>query len=289
MQAALSIEDVVDRARAIPCAPALLPRLIRAVQSSDTNADEIERLVQTDPALASAVLRIANSAFLARGRKCESLGEAILRLGSSTIYHLAATSVASRWLNQPVQGYGWEPGDLCRHSTSVAVAAEMLARRTALAAPETAYTAGLIHDVGRLALANANTQALDQVAQRVHDEGRNWRAVEREVLGYDSTDVSSALLQAWGFPETLTVVAALHPRPSDAPPEHAALVALIHAAKHLVVQLGYGVGAEGFASEVDGAALVAHGFTEDGLSAELPAIVERIQKFIEPDGRITIS
>lgn len=280
------IETAIDMAKTIPCAPAILPKLLKLMESDIVEASDIERLILADPGLATAVLRLANSAYFSRSRKCEDISEAMLRLGSITLYHLAATSAAGRWLNHPVQGYGWETGDLARHSLCVAVAAEVLAERSRVCKPETAYTAGLIHDVGKLAMAYANMNALEEVEQELPDRKSSWREIEHELLGYDFTDVSRLLLKNWGFPPSLVAVGALHPRPALAAPEDRPLVTLIHASKHIALQLGFGVGSDGFRSELDERSLIESGFDDEILDTELPNILEKIERYIDTDGRL---
>jgi len=288
MTAFASLQSVVEATRSIPCAPALLPRLLAMTQSGDADIREMENLILTDPGLATGVLRLANSAYFASSHRCESVAEAILRLGSTTLYRLAATAVAGRWLSYPAQqsGYGWQAGDLCRHSLCVAIAAETLAARTQLAAPETAYTAGLLHDVGKLALALSNERALAEVVELVPGSRPVWREAEASVLGYTSTDVTRELLRRWGFPDALVAVGEFYPRPSQAEPEHRPLVTLIHAAKNVATELGFGVGADGFYGELDESALQEFGFDEAMLNEAVPEILERVQRFIEPDGRL---
>jgi HD-like signal output (HDOD) protein len=283
-----SLQDVVEATRAIPCAPALLPRLLAMTQSGDSDTREMESLILTDPGLATGVLRLANSAYFASSHRCESVAEAILRLGSATLYRLAATAVAGRWLAYSAQksGYGWQAGDLCRHSLCVAISAETLAMRMRITAPETAYTAGLLHDVGKLALSLSNERALAEIADLVPLSQSVWREAETSVLGYSSTDVTRELLRKWGFSDALVAVGEFYPRPSQAPLEHRALVTLIHAAKNVGLELGFGVGAEGFYAEPDEIVLQEYGFDETSLNEVVPEILERVQRFIEPDGRL---
>jgi HD-like signal output (HDOD) protein len=284
----LPLETVLDMAKTIPCSPAILPGLLSLIDKDDVEIHAIERLIRTDAGLTTAVLRLANSAFFGSNRRCESVDEAMLRLGSRTIYKLAATAAAGRWLGHSVQGYGWEPGDLSRHSLVVAIAAEALCALRPVVRPEAAYTAGLIHDVGKLAMAYSNLPALNEVEQRLGEDSQSWRALETEVIGYDFTNVTRVLLQHWSFPKSLISVGALYPQPRLADEEDRPFVTLIHAAKHLALQLGVGVGSDGFYLEVDEAALAAGGFDDALLEEALPQILTKLQPFIGPDGQIQL-
>jgi HD-like signal output (HDOD) protein len=286
MKSAADFQTVVEMTRSIPCAPAILPKLLKLTEGSSAELSELEMLISLDTGLATNVLRTANSAYFASAQRCDNIADAVLRLGSKTLYRIAATTLTGRWLVHPVRGYGWEPGDLCRHSLCVAICAEAFAKTTHLADAATAYTAGLIHDLGKFALAYANFSALDEIASRVPDEFASWREAELAVLGYDSAQVTKALLENWGFPAPFISVGFYYHAPSEAPEADRAIVTLIHAAKHVATQLGYGVGVDGFYCDPDEAALKAAGFKEAEMDAAIPEILTTIQKFISPEGEI---
>lgn len=279
----LPLTGLIDRARELPCAPWLLPRLLNLLDDPDAAADQIESLIRLDAGLATATLRLANSAYFNNASPCETFSDAIVRLGFREIYRLASTKMAGRWLNNNVQGYGWEPGDLYRHSLTVAVAADLLARQTARANPEVAYTAGLIHDVGKLALAFGRGDSFEEV--RTHQAATRclWRDAERHVFGYDHTDVAGALLQAWNFPPSLVEVVRFYPQPRAAGDEFRTLVLHIHAAKHLALCIGTGVGEEGFHTELDGDLMQAEGITSALMEALLPEVLLTSTRLLEEE------
>lgn len=285
----LPLTTVLDMAKTIPCSPAVVPGLLALVQQDDVEIHSVERVIRMDTGLTTAVLRLANSAYFGTRRRCEDVDEAMLRLGTRTVYRLAATASAGRWLSHHVQGYGWQPGDLARHSLAVAIAAETLSSKLKIARPEISYTAGLIHDVGKLAMAYANLPALVEVENRAGEGSQSWQALEREEIGYDSQTVSKMLLQHWGFPSSLVAVGAYYSRPSEALPEDRPLVVLVHAAKHLALQLGYGVGSDGFYMELDEEALTLQGFTAELLEASLADVLDSITRYIGADGQIRLS
>lgn len=281
-----SLAAVVEMMDSIPCAPFVLPKLQKSLSGEYVSTQKLQSIIELDPGLATTVLRMANSAYFMGEQKCDSITEAILRLGTVALSRLAATSQAGKWLNQPVQGYGWEAGDLCRHSLCVAVSAEVLSRECGTAAPDIAYTAGLIHDVGKQALAYANGALLGEILDLVPGRYETWEKAEKAVLGYSSCDVSKRMLEKWGFSKSLVAVGASYPHPSEAGEEDRALVATIHAAKSMTTSLGYGVGADGFYFEVDEVALEKAGFYEEKLQGCVPSIVERMDAMLTPDGEV---
>ena len=193
----IKLSEVIKQASALPAAPWLLPKLMEQLADPDAAADQVESLIKMDTGLASGTLRLANSAYFNNSMPCDSLSDAIVRLGFREIYRLATTKVASAWLSNDVHGYGWEPGDLYRHSLTVAVAADLLAKHTGGTEGEIAYTAGLLHDVGKLALAFVCAEKFDEVRHYQAREQCAWRVAERQIFGFDHTDVAAELLIQW--------------------------------------------------------------------------------------------
>lgn len=279
----IPLQLVCEMARNLPCAPWLLPRLMQQLARPQTTAQEIENLIRLDAGLAAETLRLANSAVFAQARPCDTFTEAVIRLGFREIYRLATTKIVSRWLRNDVAGYGWEPGDLYRHSLTVAVAADLLAKRSKLVDAEIAYTGGLLHDVGKLALAYVCSDQFERIRQLQQQEQVPWRQAEHEMLGYDHTDVGGALLSTWGFPPSLVQVVCFYPRPARSAQEHRTLVGVVHAAKHLALTVGTGVGEEGYSTELDEVFLKAAGITNEECEKLLPLVIEGASRILAAD------
>jgi HD-like signal output (HDOD) protein len=270
-----TFDQVCEKALRLPCSPLLLPRLISVLAKEDSSAQELESIIQIDPALASSTLRLANSAYFASASPVESLSEAIFRLGQRETYRLAALSLAGRWMSVEVDGYRWEPGDFCRHSLCRAIAAQHLAERTGRADPSVAYTAGLVSTVGKLAIAYACGDCFGDI--RAHQKAKNctWLEAEHAVLGYDYSGTGARLLQQWRFPPVLIASAQYQLAPAQAPDDMKPLLAVLHAAQYLATAMGAGVSEEGFLFEIDGKFLMENGFTPELLDEALPVVLER--------------
>src|SRR6478735_10224025 len=195
-----TLDKVCEAALRLPCAPSLLPRLAVALQSDSSSAQEIERLISLDPSLAASTLRLANSAALGR-RKVDTVEEAVFRLGAKEIYRLSALALVNRWENTLGGGLRWNPGDFSRHSLCTAIAAEVLAGTTERMEPQLAYTAGLVCDLGKLALAHSCGEFYPAVRTCLEQTGCTWEQGERTVLGYHHGDAGTRLLKTWRFPE----------------------------------------------------------------------------------------
>jgi HD-like signal output (HDOD) protein len=259
------LEEVCAQALKLPSGPALLPRLIATLQDAESTAHEIERIISLDTALAAATLRLANSAHYGSGDPVGALDEAILRLGQREIYRLSALALVSRWENVHHENLRWSPGDYSRHSLCTALAAEVLAESTEKIDPAMAYTAGLVCDMGKLALAYLCAPFYPAISECCAVAPCTWEQAEKSVLGYHHAEVGARLLRAWRFPELFAQVVEHQHEPARAPAEVLPLLAHLHAAKYLAVTLGPGVTEDGFLFSLHGSFLGEWGFTGDFL------------------------
>lgn len=269
-----SIDEVCQKALRLPCSPAVLPRLAAALQSDESSAAQIERLISLDTSLAAATLRLANSAVFGRGT-VETLEDAVFRLGAKEIYRLAALVLLGRW-GDGVVLEGREPGDFSRQALCTAIAVEVLAEATERIDPQLAYTAGLVADVGRLALGHTCGAFYPKI--RTYRSTRNvtWEEAERAILGYHHADVSWRLLNIWNFPPTLVQAVKHMMDPESAPPELVPLLAHLHAARYIALSLGPGVGEESFLSSGHGDFITHAGLSAELLEAAMPTVLERV-------------
>ncbi len=253
-----------------------MPQLIAVLQDPACGAAEVESIIKVDPALAGSTLRLANSAYFSGGRPVPTLGEAIMRLGQREIFRLAALALINRWESAAASGaYRGDSGDFSRHALCTAIAAEALAEVGERIDAQTAYTAGLICDMGKLAVAHGCTQFFPAIRAHHASHGGPWIAAERAVLGYDQAEVGAQLLRSWKFPDVLVTATEFVHRPSLAPAAALPLLAVIHAAKFLATSFGPGVAEDGFLFELDETFLSQWGLSPELLEEMLPIVLER--------------
>lgn len=277
-----TIAQVCSQALALPAAPVLMPRILQVLSKADSSTQEFEQVIRLDTALAASTLRLANSAYFSAGHgRADNLEEAILRLGQREVYRLAALALTGRWMNTPADGYGWEASDFCRFSLVTAVAAELLAERTGRTDPAVAYTAGLVHEIGKLALAFACSAQFGDICRRQRDEGVTWLEAERRVLGYTHADVGARLLRGWNFPAVLVAAAEHNPPRRESPPAALPLLVHVHAGKFLATTMGPGAGNDGFLFEVNAALLAEWDLTPELMTSVLPEVFDRASRIMQ--------
>jgi HD-like signal output (HDOD) protein len=278
-----TLDEVCDQAGKLPCSPAVLPQLLAAIRREESTAEEIERIILLDSALAAATLRLANSAFVSAGEPIASVQQAIMMLGHREIYRIASLTAVSRWEERHHQSLPWEPGDYTRHSLCTALAAEVMAEQGVGFAgkevdPAGSYTAGLVCDVGKLVLAFVCAAYYPAISQAAAAGPMTWEDAERKVLGYHHAEVGARLLKSWRFPELYTQAVAFQHAPEQAPAEVTPFVAQLHAARYVAVCLGPGVTQEGFLFKLRGGLLLEWGYTADVLDGVMVEVRERALK-----------
>lgn len=267
-----TLDQVCERALRLPCSPALLPRLITLLDSPDSSADQIADLIKVDSALAASTLRLANSAYFFSGGAAETVTDAIVRLGQRELFRLAALALVSRW--EPASA-NTEPGSFCRHSLCTALSAELLAESTGQVDPSTAYTAGLVCDLGRLAMAHACGNFFPAIRTYCAAHNASWSQAERHVLGYAHAEVGGRLLRKWRFPPALIAAAEFCEKPERSRAEFQPLLALVNAGKYLATSVGCGVSDAAYLVELNPVFLEQWGITPQLLQEAMPMVHDR--------------
>lgn len=253
------IDQFLDSLRYLPPAPTVLPELLRRLTKPDLDTSEIVQLLTFDPGLTASILRMANSAFFAGAEPAGTLAEAVTRLGYHQVLLLVATICGATTLSQPKSSYALDAGELWRHSVATALAAETLAQ-TSGTDINLAFTAGLLHDLGKIVLGEALGDRPARLLAPADGERRTRLDCERAALGLDHAEVGGRLLARWRFAEAVVAAVTHHHAPMAAGP-HQPLAACVHLGDVIAHSLGLGAGAQALATQAHAEALDVLGVT----------------------------
>jgi putative nucleotidyltransferase with HDIG domain len=195
----------IVNARDVPTIPVLLLRILRVVDGERASAKDLVDLMQRDQALAGRVLRLANSGFFACAREVSTLSRAVMLLGFSAVKNLALG--IKIWETLAQRG-GPGIAALWEHSALVGAAARLIAQRTRAVDPEEVFTAGLLHDIGKIVLRIRFAAVYDRVTATSSDATLIER--ERDAFGVDHAQAGSWLAESWQLPTAIVESAALH-------------------------------------------------------------------------------
>jgi HD-like signal output (HDOD) protein len=210
----------------VPPFPAVALKALQVVSNDRVQFRELNELLRTDTALSSEILRIANSALYGIPEVFENLSRATVHLGLDRIRNVILTVAMRKYFGES-SGASWVQG-CWRHNLACALIAEELAKKNTPIEKDIAYTAGLLHDMGRLAIAVAYPEkygsflmnSTEHVSTVVLER-------ERELFGVNHCEAGGSLASWWRLPESLVAVMSHHHDPAtDGDSEVLAIVRL---------------------------------------------------------------
>lgn len=192
-----------------PFAPVVV-ELMHTVAEDEVRFKDIAELIRSDAAVSADVLRMANSPLLGTWGRVDSVLHAVVILGLERLKGLIVTAALRNYLSTALE----KPGLLqCwRHNLACAILAEELAT-TYFLPKDPCYTAGLLHDVGRLALLSAYPADYAEMLDLAERYQVDVRECERGVFGLDHCEAGHWLVMEWGFPEEFRAITGSHHEP----------------------------------------------------------------------------
>ncbi|REG81477.1 HDOD domain-containing protein [Marinomonas pollencensis] len=218
----MQIQDLLKQTDKLPNVPDVVRELIVLLDDPHANYSDISKKVAHDQTMSLKVLRVVNSAYFGLSRKVYSIDEATVILG---INKLKTLVIASGFANSVKSVEGIELKSFWRDSFRVAMLAQWLGRRTELVDPEEAFTAGIVHNIGRLLLHLTAPKTALEIQARIKDSFVSRTKAELDSLSFTTQDASKALMDLWKFPPALGEAVRMHKRPfSEQDPQPLACV-----------------------------------------------------------------
>ncbi|KGK83811.1 hypothetical protein DP73_19600 [Desulfosporosinus sp. HMP52] len=239
----IKLEHVLKRVYALPPLPSAAIQVLELTNNPATSAKELETVISMDPALTAGILRQANSAYYGYPRRISSLREAIVLLGFQVTQELAMSAAISPILKTNLLGYEIDQEGLWKHSLLTAMAARRVCQHCKLPYGEVAFTAGLLHDIGKLVISVYVQEVGDFLLQKAKDTPLTFVELEERVIGFDHARAGGFLARSWNLPEELVAAISFHHSLSNAQ-NHEELSSVIHVANGLASLLGVAGGVD---------------------------------------------
>ncbi len=259
------IDAILAKIGGIQPLPNTVLRLVTVVNDPSSTVNDIVEVIKYDQAVTGQILRICNSAYFGLSREVRSLNEAIRYLGMIKVLQLVMAVHANALLSRQQPGYELAPGMLWKHSVAVALAASAFAERMALDKHvSTAFTAGLLHDVGKVVLSEHVAADFAKIMKLVANDKVSFIEAEQAVLGISHCEVGAKVARTWQLPEQITQCIQLHHSPNEVDPPDAVLDA-VYLGNTVCLMTGVGLGTDGLSYRADAAVVERHGLTESDL------------------------
>jgi putative nucleotidyltransferase with HDIG domain len=249
----ISQEELQKIVESVPMLSASASQLLQVAAQADHDLIDVINLVRNDANLTARVLKIVNSAAFGIINKITSIDRAISYLGERVVISIAIGDCAGKLFDKELSGYESAGGDLWKHDLRTAIASrEVVTQSGADISPELAFTAGLLHDIGKALISDylhgSVTEAVELITT---EEGLDYLDAETKLVGFDHTKAGYELAKTWQLPDELAEVILHHHQPMSAKEEYRTLVYAVHLGDNIAMMGGFGTGSDSMRYKLD--------------------------------------
>lgn len=265
--------EIYTAIKALEPMPEVVHKAREVMASPNATFKKIGAVIETDQAISATFLKIANSAYYGLSGRVSSIHQAMVVLGNDTIEQVVNTAGASKLFSNTMKGYELTPDIQWKHSLAVAAGARIIASKRNPALENDAFTAGLLHDIGKNILDGFvfnNKADFETVRMDKHSS----RKAEEELFWFDHPQIGGLVCEEWKLPEIQATGIKYHHDPIKSGGND--LAYFVYLSNHLALKGGFG--AENSIEEdvIPEDVLSFVGFTEE----DLPAIIDEIQAYV---------
>ncbi len=270
------IRKIIANTASLPAMPEVMIKVQRMIKLPGTTPNQLAKIIETDPAIVAGILKVANSAYYGFRGKVTSIQHASALFGTRRLAELIAAMSTGGMLGNAMDGYGLKAGDMWRHSIAVAVTASEIAAIVSEDALESAYMAGLLHDVGKIIL-NPYVQRrgllFDQYISS--NPGKTIQDAERSILGFDHAMIAGILCDNWNLPKAINFAIRHHHQPSTADDHQ--LSHIVHLADYYIGKAGIDATGKAGGQELDSSSHAIVALEPDALRS----MAEKAQQYVK--------
>ena len=223
----------LNKIKEIPTLPTIVFELNQHLEDPDTSIVNVSETIEKDQAMALKILKLVNSAFYGLKSRVSDIKNAVVLLGFNAVRNAIVSVSVINALPKCVLSHDFEMDAFWRHSLAVAVTSKNISQKAGLEAPDNCFVGGLLHDVGKVIMAQYFPEMFVNVWTRMQNESVSFHEAEKKELPVDHAMVGSHLAERWALPKGLIEAIQWHQNyQSDIP--NAQFVLVIHLANILV-------------------------------------------------------
>ncbi|MBT8340721.1 MAG: HDOD domain-containing protein [Desulfatitalea sp.] len=194
----------------LPTLPVIAMEVNRLLMDAESPIDELLVLLERDPTLVMRILRLVNSSFYGFKSKVNNLRHAVTLLGYNTVRNAVVTVAVMDTLSLQKSIPGFNIDTFWTHAIETAVTSRYLAQQTGLVSADDAFIAGLLHDIGKVLLANFFPDTLVRLLDNIQNNGQTFHSAERSLNLWPHSHMGGFLAQRWALPEELVLTIKHH-------------------------------------------------------------------------------
>lgn len=249
----ISHDELKKIVKSSPMLSVSASRLLQLTSDPDHDLMDVVNLVKTDANLTARVLKLVNSAAFGLINEITSIDRAISYLGERFIVSIAMGDCVGKVFEKKLVGYEAAAGDLWKHDLRTAIAArEVVVQGEMEISPDLAFTAGLLHDIGKALISDYLKDSAPEAIELItsHDSV-DYLDAEEKLIGFDHTQAGFELAKAWQLPEKLAEVIRYHHSPAEASEAFRPLVYAVHLGDNIAMMGGFGTGSDSMRYRLD--------------------------------------
>lgn len=213
-----SAEEIEQSLERLQPVPQIALKIMRLIEEDEYDLRSLACELRKDQVLCARTLKLANSVLFASRCPIETIDHALMYLGGNLLMKFVIAAAVEDFFAQSASGYSLCKGGLYHHAVGTAVVSEELARRTQAAKPGLAYTAGLLHDIGKVVLDQFIAGAAPLFYRHlIEEKTTDFIQVEQALLGITHSEVGYRLAKRWALPDSLSEVIRHHHTPEQGP------------------------------------------------------------------------
>ena len=276
------IDELLSDIQQLPALPSIANRVLSLAANPDVDIRALAEEISRDSSITASLIRLSNSAYFHPSGKIRSVHEAIMTLGLNTVKDILLIIASKGILKADLEAYKISGLELWDHSLLTAEMAARIAKlKKTRSGADLCFTAGLLHDTGKVVLVHFFKKAHRQISQDLENNPElRFSDLEKKYLGYSSAEIGGRLLQIWNFPDELSQAVLFREKPENAKinPE---LCCIVHTANAIVMSAGVGMDAGGLQEDLSSFALEKLKLSDDdlrGLMLALPDIMHELDE-----------
>lgn len=224
-----AFDELLAHADALPSLPEIVRHLMRSLNNEDADVDTLAHHINADPAIVARLLAAANSSAFGLSSRIDSARQAFLVLGVDRVVAIILATALIQRFDTKTQNF--DARLLWRHTLGVATCARVIAEQTGYNT-EIAFTAGLLHDIGKLLMFTAAPASYEAALHIRQYEDVSILLAETSVFGYDHAAAGGMLAKAWKLPSEITEAIAAHHAPDECGCELADIIHISEVLSH---------------------------------------------------------
>ena len=266
----------LDGIEDLPTLPTIFAEVDRLCKDPDIGADELSKVIETDPSITLKLLSLANSAFFGFSRRIKTVHEAISLLGNKTVKNAILNIAVYEATKDLDTSAGLDKKALWVHAAGVGSVARFLCKKLSIDRDE-AFTAGIVHDIGKIIFDSLYADFYSDVLKQVAAEDVSIYQAEEEVIGLTHAQIGEKLAEAWNLGPELVSAIGYHHSPDRAEGDEE-IATLVHIGDVVARRLDVGSGGDSTVPDIDPGALKKLGVSSDQLTEWDQEIQEAVER-----------